>query len=103
MYIPVTLETIIASAELDLHGYSRDDANTMVDGILGHWIERGHREGIIIHGNGTGTLRNDVDKLLRAHRYAKSYSLVAGNEGRTRVVLRELETAQEEAAQSDGD
>ncbi len=66
---------------LDLHTFSPKDVVSLVP----EYIEECHARGIhhlrIIHGKGTGTLRNIVHSILQAHPLVESYRHESGSGG----------------------
>lgn len=69
------------SVELDLRGQSSEDALS----ILSDYIDKAYLAGApfsrIIHGKGTGKLRQEVRKFLEDHEYVASYEEGHPNEG----------------------
>ena len=91
MAAPIKLpdfELIIASGEIDLHELHPAQAIEFVTDFMKPWSEHGHSEVTIIHGKGTGALREYVHDALRDHPYVKDFRLVDGNDGATTAVLR---------------
>lgn len=77
--------------ELDVRGKRADEAvealNAYLDAALAHGLSRVR----VIHGKGTGALRNAVWRRLAASREVASYALAPrerGGEGATEVALR---------------
>lgn len=69
------------SARLDLRGMRFEDAEPLID----DYIQDAHYAGLqsvsIIHGFGTGVIRELVQKKLRGHRLVKSFRYGGQNEG----------------------
>jgi len=69
------------SARLDLRGMRFEDAEPLID----DYIQDAHYAGLqsvsIIHGFGTGVIRELVQKKLKGHRLVKSYRYGGQNEG----------------------
>ena len=67
--------------ELDLRGQASDDAIEM----LSDYIDKAYMAGVpfsrIIHGKGTGKLRQEVRKFLQSHEYVASFEEGHPNEG----------------------
>ena len=63
------------SGELDLHTFRPADIPRLIDGYLAACRERGLREVRIVHGKGTGTLRETVHALLRRSPLVESFRL----------------------------
>lgn len=76
--------------ELDLRGYSVEDATTSVDKYLDDAFLSSLEQVRIIHGKGTGALREAIQEQLAAHPHVKSFRLgdpSEGGSGVTAVVL----------------
>jgi DNA mismatch repair protein MutS2 len=76
------------SPELDLRGMTVDEALPLVDQRLDEAARAGVPELRIIHGKGTGTLRQAVREMLRKHPLATSQASAeprAGGDGVTVV------------------
>ncbi len=76
--------------ELDLRGMNLDEAEFVTekfidDAILGHIPSV-----VIIHGKGTGVLRQGIHALLKKHRAIKSFRLGTFGEGEAGVTIAEL-------------
>ena len=69
--IPIT-------GELDLHTFRPAEVSRLIDSYLGACQSRGLREVRIVHGKGTGTLRETVHAILRRSPLVESFRL--GNE-----------------------
>lgn len=67
--------------ELDLHGQAVDDALIVLDKYLDDAFLAGYQEVRIVHGRGTGTLRNGVQQYLRTHPHVAKYRLGEYGEG----------------------
>ncbi|OHE77850.1 MAG: DNA mismatch repair protein MutS [Verrucomicrobia bacterium RIFCSPLOWO2_12_FULL_64_8] len=82
--IPIT-------GELDLHTFRPEDAASLIEEYLAACQRRGLREVRIIHGKGTGTLRETVHALLRRSPRVAAYRSgdeTTGGWGATIAVLR---------------
>ena len=74
-------------AELNLIGKNTDDAISALDKYLDE-AYMSHLPGVrIVHGKGTGTLRNAVQRHLKGVRYVKSFQDGAYGEGDTGVTV----------------
>lgn len=79
-----------ASLELNLLGYTVEEALGEVDRFLDGALMRGQHTVYIIHGLGTGALRAGIQKHLRTHRQVKSFRLGGYGEGGSGVTVVEL-------------
>jgi len=81
---------IPAKNELDLRGYTVEEALIEVD----KFIDNAQLAGIgvlsIIHGKGTGALRSAIQRHLKSHRAVKSFRLGHYGEGEDGVTILEL-------------
>ena len=76
---------------LDLHAFHPREVKTLVRAYLEECRLRGILEIRVIHGKGTGQLRERVHSVLRKLPYVESFGLVGserGSWGATVVVLR---------------
>lgn len=76
--------------ELDLRGERYEDAMLKVEKYLDEAMLAGYQRVSIIHGKGTGTLRNGVTKLFERHPRVKSFRLGAEGEGGSGVTVVEF-------------
>ena len=88
--VHIELEPSLASSELDLRGLRADDAAMRLE----EFLDKAFRDGLdsvrVIHGRGTGALRQVVRERLARHQLAKSFSTAApqhGGNGATDVEL----------------
>ena len=79
-----------ASMELNLLGYTVEEAIGEVDRFLDGALMRGQHTVYIIHGMGTGALRAGIQKHLRTHRQVQSFRLGGYGEGGAGVTVVEL-------------
>ena len=79
-----------ASMEINLLGYTVDEALAEVDKFLDSGMLRGQQTLYIIHGNGTGALRTAIQKHLRPHKAVKSFRPGRYGEGENGVTVVEL-------------
>lgn len=80
-----------ASTRLDLRGMTVDDCLIELDRFIDMGLRTGLNEFTIVHGKGTGALRNAVTRYLKASPYVKSSRLGVygeGEDGVTIVVLK---------------
>ncbi|MGX6979976.1 endonuclease MutS2 [Vagococcus elongatus] len=78
------------SSQLDLRGMRYDDAVHELSNYLDEAVMSGYSEVIIIHGKGTGALRNAVNDYLKNHRSVKKYGLAPQNLGGTGATVVEF-------------
>ena len=71
--VETDLAPSLDSLELDLRGLRVDDAQIGLDEFLDHAVRDGHSRLRVIHGRGTGALRNVVRELLRHHRAVRNF------------------------------
>ena len=73
---------------IDLHGYNRD----MVKAVLYEFIDDNYKLGnkkiIVIHGKGTGVVKNEVHRLLNKNKKVNTYYLDTFNIGETIIELK---------------
>lgn len=67
--------SIPITGELDLHTFDPRDLGELIPAYLDACLERGLRDVRIIHGKGTGTLRETVHALLRRSPRVSSFRL----------------------------
>lgn len=78
------------STSVDLRGMDAQEAIYSVDKYLDDAYLGGLKEVTIIHGKGTGVLRNTITDMLRRHGHAKAYRLGNYGEGGSGVTVVEL-------------
>lgn len=78
------------SMELDIRGMTADEGIMEVDGFIDSCIMSGLRIITIIHGKGTGVLREAVHRFLKQNKFVKSYRLGVYGEGEAGVTVVEL-------------
>ncbi|MGI6343490.1 MAG: endonuclease MutS2 [Bacillota bacterium] len=76
--------------ELDLRGQTVDEALLRVDKYLDDAAIAGRTQVSIIHGKGTGALRNAVRDFLKQHKGVASFRFGEAGEGGTGVTIAEL-------------
>lgn len=74
--------------KLDLHGYDRDCARVAVDDFINEAVIMGYSEVVIIHGIGSGVVRNAVGESLAKNKKVISYHLDNRNVGCTVVKVK---------------
>lgn len=70
-----------ASTELDLRGQRYEEAMRNVDQFIDAALLAGYGQATIIHGHGTGALREGVHKFLKQHRNVESFGFAPYNLG----------------------
>ncbi len=78
------------SPELDVRGMVLEQAIASVDKYIDDASLSGLREVVLIHGKGTGTLRNGIHQFLKTNKHIKSFRLGGYGEGDTGVTIVEL-------------
>jgi DNA mismatch repair protein MutS2 len=78
------------SAGLDLHALSVDEALPLIHGYLNDAYLAGLKEVRIVHGKGTGALRQVVMRELKSHPLVKSFRTGSRYEGSTGATVVEL-------------
>lgn len=76
--------------ELDLRGVRYEDAMRQIENYLDSAILSGFPQVSIIHGKGTGALRQGATDYLKTHPNVKAYRLGGQNEGGSGVTIVEL-------------
>ncbi len=78
------------NTELDIRGYDSEDGVMKLNAFIDNAVMTGMSMITIIHGKGTGVLRNAVHTRLRAHKQIKSFRLGRYGEGEDGVTIAEL-------------
>ena len=90
-YSPVeTSKTMSLSPELDVRGETVDTACMLVDKFLSDAIISSLGQVRIVHGKGTGMLRQGIHRYLKTLSYVKTYRLGVFGEGDSGVTIVEL-------------
>lgn len=85
------LRSTRASSELDLRGQRYEEALTNLDRYIDSSLLAGLNTVTIIHGIGTGAIRNGVQQYLKRNRHLKSYSYAPANQGGTGATIVHLQ------------
>lgn len=86
----VKSDNSVTKTELDLRGVRYEDALQQVDKYIDAALLAGYHQVSIIHGKGTGALRQGVTEFLKHHRMVKSIRFGAAAEGGNGVTIAEL-------------
>ncbi len=78
------------SGEIDIRGMASDEAILELDKYIDNAMVSGLETIRIIHGKGTGVLRNSVQTHLRSHKAVKYFRLGTFGEGENGVTIAEL-------------
>ena len=73
--------------KIDLHGFDRDSARVMTNDFVEEAICLGYKEIVIIHGIGTGIVKQAVHEALFHNKKVLSYHVDGRNNGCTVVTL----------------
>ena len=73
---------------LDLHGYDRVSAATSTRVFIDEGIKLGNHTLVIVHGKGTGVLRESVHEYLKHDKRVTEYKTNNYNDGETIVILK---------------
>lgn len=74
---------------LDLHGYDRYTATVVLNDFINENLKLHNYDLIIIHGIGTGIIKQTVHDILKHHKYVSNYKVHGFNLGMTIVKLKE--------------
>lgn len=86
----IFLRTDNVTTEIDLRGQNVEEALLNVDKYLDSAFLSGFKEVTLIHGKGTGVLRDGIHRYLGQHPHVNSYRLGKYGEGETGVTVVEL-------------
>lgn len=86
--VKLNLRTVPVS--IDLRGMDSIEATYTTDKYLDDAYMSGLKEVTIIHGKGTGVLRNSINDMLKRHSHVENYRLGEYGEGGTGVTVVEL-------------
>lgn len=74
--------------KIDLHGYDRDSARVAVNDFVDEAFLMGYSEVLIIHGIGSGAVRDTVQEVLSRNKKVISYHINGMNVGCTVVKIK---------------
>ena len=77
--------------KIDLHGFDRDSARVAVNDFVDEAYVIGYLEILIIHGIGSGTVRDMVQETLRCNKKVLDFRLCSENIGCTVAKLKRKE------------
>lgn len=78
--------------QIDLHGFDKESARVKTNDFIDDAIKLNYKEVLIIHGIGTGKVKNSVHETLSKNKNVLSYKLDSFNIGCTIVSLKEEKT-----------
>ena len=79
-----------AALELDIRGFAADDGIYETDSFIDNAVMSGRSTVVIIHGKGTGILKNAIRNHLKHHPNVKSFRKGLYGEGEDGVTVVEL-------------
>jgi len=82
----------VESTRVDLRGLSGDEAIMKIERFIDSMRLHRIHSITIVHGKGTGSLRQRTAEFLQQHRYIKSFRLGEWGEGGAGVTVVELES-----------
>lgn len=74
--------------KLDLHGYDRESARVEIEDFLKEQYKLKMEYVVIVHGIGTGVLRQMTQEVLRKNKYVIDFKTYYYNQGCTIVKLK---------------
>lgn len=72
---------------IDVHGYNRDMIKCVLNEFISDNIKLKNNKIVIIHGKGSGILKNEIHELLKKDKRVKGYYLDGFNIGETIIEL----------------
>lgn len=73
---------------IDLHGLDRDSARVIINDFVNDNLKQNNEYFVIIHGNGSGVLRNTTKDTLLKNKYVVDFKLIYNNIGSTIVRIK---------------
>jgi DNA mismatch repair protein MutS2 len=89
--VKIDLGPILDTMELDLRGQRVEEALSRLEEFLDKAMRDGLRSVRIIHGRGTGALRNAVREHMRRHPYVRSFEPEVRESGGDGATLAQLD------------
>ncbi len=86
----VTLRGSSAPSEIDLRGFTAEEGVAAAEQFIDNAVMSKLQTLRIIHGKGTGVLRQAIQQMLRKNKFVKSFRLGVYGEGETGVTVVEL-------------
>jgi DNA mismatch repair protein MutS2 len=86
-------KVIMSKVEIDLHGMTANEAKLHVEDFLQDCYKTHEKIVWIIHGKGTGVLRDMVQSFLKRHPLVKSFSMADKSHGGEGAIQVELKTS----------
>ena len=74
--------------KIDLHGYDTESARVKTNDFIDEAVTMGYKEIVIIHGIGTGAVKNSVHEALSKNKKVDNYKLDSFNNGCTIVTIK---------------
>jgi DNA-nicking Smr family endonuclease len=74
-------EELPINGELDLHAFHPRDAKHVLVAYIDACLEKGITELRVVHGKGTGRMRDSVHRWLEANPKVRSFRLAGGDAG----------------------
>lgn len=87
----MTLDSIIyvdSLPKLDLHGLDRDTARVLINDFINDNIKMKNEIINIVHGHGSGIIKEITHKTLRENKYVLEYKTFYNNSGCTIVKIK---------------
>lgn len=78
---------MIMLPQLDVHGFTEDTVMTVVNEFIADSYKLGRRKIVVIHGKGSGILKNKIHSSLRNNKLVYKYYLYNSNIGCTIIEL----------------
>ena len=73
---------------IDLHGLDRESARVLVSDFIRDNIKLKNEVIVIVHGKGSGTLKNTIHSFLRTNKNVLEFKTYYFNDGATLVALK---------------